>query len=151
MLFEDEQIKYWHSVKDGHNGAREIFDRHYSRYIYKDGRKPKLFVGPGQKLILITESMDALFVWRKFKSLDNQEGINCAIFRNESEILSSELIKEAETIAINKWGSVRAYTYVNSKKINSQNPGYCFKVLGWKTIGITKVNKLLILEKWLKK
>lgn len=28
-----------------------------------------------------------------------------------------------------------------------RNPGYCFKRAGWRQCGITKVNKLVILEK----
>lgn len=145
MLFDNG--KYWHQIKDGDYRGRKLFDKHYSRYFYKDGRKPKLFVGPGKKVLLLTENGDALFVWRKFISGDGQQGINCAIFRNESKILSSELLKEAEEIAVMKFGHCRVYTYINPQKIKSQNPGYCFKVNGWKKIGITKVNKLHILEK----
>ena len=73
---------YWHQCRDGDDGAREIYDRHYSRYFYKDGRKPKLFVGPGEKMVLITENADALWVWRKFKDASGQKGLNNASFRN---------------------------------------------------------------------
>ena len=47
-------LREWIEVGDGNDDARAIFDRHYSRYIYKDGRTPLLFVGPGQKLVLVT-------------------------------------------------------------------------------------------------
>lgn len=116
----------WIRIHDADNEARNLFDRHYSRIHYKDGRKPKKFIGPGEYIALTTAKRDALFVWRKFISKDNQEGINCAIFRNESDLLSSELILEAEKLAILKWGDVRFYTYVNAKKIRSENPGCCF-------------------------
>jgi hypothetical protein len=138
---------YWHEAKDGNAEARELFDRHYSRYRYKDGRKPKLFCGPGEKTVLLTEAADALFVWRKFRSADGQQGVNCAIFRNESNILSSLLILDAEQIAWKRWPGERLYTYVKALAIRSSNPGYCYKLSGWKTCGITKVNKLVILEK----
>lgn len=138
----------WLTVKDGNRIAREIFHRHYSYRPYADGRQPKLFVGPGEKMVLLWDELNALFVWRKFKSLDvNQTGINCAVFRNESKHLSSELILQAEQVAHERWPGERMYTYVNTKKINSRNPGYCFKAAGWKAIGFTKVHKLLILEK----
>jgi hypothetical protein len=136
----------WLAVNDGDARARAIFDRHYSRYHYADGRKPKLFVGPGEKMVLLTPECDALFVWRKFISLDRQVGVNCAIFRNESQRRSSELILEAEKLAWDRWPGQRLYTYVNSKKIKSTNPGYCFKVSGWSVYGITK-SGLVILEK----
>jgi hypothetical protein len=32
----------WIEVRDGNDTARAIFDQHYSRYFYKDGRKPKI-------------------------------------------------------------------------------------------------------------
>lgn len=139
----------WIEIKDGNGVARKLFDRHYSRYFYKDGRKPKLFVGPGEKMVLMTPDQSALFVWRKFISGDRQEGINCSVFRNEGKVLSSFLILEAEKMAYHRWGCVRLYTYINPNKIKSVNPGYCFKVAGWKAIGVTKVHKHIIMEKYL--
>lgn len=145
MIYPDQ---HWYAVKDGNAVARSIFNRHYSRYFYKDGRKPKLFVGPGEKMVLITTDGSALFVWRKFISADNQQGVNCAIFRNEGEILSSKLILEAEQLAWGKWPGERLYTYVNPKKIKSSNAGYCFQMAGWKICGVTSARKLIILEKY---
>ena len=137
----------WIPIKDGDASARYLFNRHYSRRRYKDGRQPKLFVGPCEKMVLTTPCAMALFVWRKFISGDKQQGINCAIFRNETNILSSQLIKEADGLADTRWPDQRHYTYVNSKRIKSTNPGYCFIKAGWRKCGITKHNKLIILEK----
>lgn|SRR3990167_1487158 len=137
----------WYGVKDGNTTARDIFNRHYSRHFYADGRKPKLFVGPGEKMVLMTPDFKALFVWRKFISGDGQRGVNCAVFRNEGNYLSSDLILEAEQLAWNTWPNERLYTYVNPKGIKSSNPGYCFLKAGWAKVGITKVNKLIILAK----
>lgn len=138
----------WEQVKDGNDEAREIFDRHYSRKAYADGRKPKLFVGPGQKMVLLYRGSPgkALFVWRRFISGDGQEGVNCAVFRNEGAGLSSQLLYEAMALAWERWPCARFYTYVNAKKVASRNPGYCFKVAGWNRCGVTKWNKLEILE-----
>ena len=141
------ELGQWFSVKDGDARARALFDRHYSRNYYKDGRKPKLFVGPGKKVLLMTSDCRALFVWRKFISGDGQKGINCAIFRNEGEQLSSDLIREAEQIAWQIWPGERLYTYVNPRKVISNNPGYCFKLCGWEVCGRTKRHKLIILER----
>lgn len=136
----------WIEVRDGDSSGRAIFDRHYSRYRYKDGRKPKLYVGPGEKMVLLTACARALFVWRKFRSADAQEGVNCAIFRNEGAGLSSDLIQSAMHLGWRRRPSHRFYTYVNPKKIRSSNPGFCFKVAGWRACGITKTRKYLILE-----
>jgi hypothetical protein len=139
--------EYWFSCRDGDDTARELFDRHYSRKFYADGRTPKLFVGPGQKLVLTTPEADALFVWRNFKDASGQQGVNCAVFRNESCYLSSLLILDAEKIAWERWPGLRLYTYVNPRKLRSENPGCCFKKAGWRPCGVTKWNKLLIFEK----
>ena len=137
----------WVPVKDGDDDVRAVFDRHYSRYIYRDGRKPLLFVGPGQKIVLRTDNCDAIFAWRKFISADGQIGVNCAIFRNEGPLVSSHLILDAEKWAWVRWPGHRLYTYVNPKAVRSPNPGYCFIMAGWRRCGVTKVRKLLIMEK----
>jgi hypothetical protein len=137
----------WIEVKDGDDRARGIFDRHYSRHHYKDGRKPRQFVGPGFKMVLLTVDCQALFVWRKFIDKSGQKGINCAVFRNESSLLSSDLILQAESLAMERWPGERFYTYVNPRKIRSTNPGFCFLKAGWQKCGITKKLKLVILEK----
>lgn len=136
----------WIEIRDGNALALDLFSRHYSKYIYKDGRKPNRFVGPGERMVLISSCGRALFVWRKFHSMDNQDGINCSVFRNESEQKSSYLIIEAMKLASIRWPGERLYTYVNPSKVKSLNPGYCFKVVGWKFVGITKARKLHILE-----
>jgi DNA modification methylase len=131
------EYNYWHKYKDGNQKGLELYERHYSAYQYADGRERKLFCGPGEKTVLLTHNGDALFVWRKFIDASGQKGVNCAVFRNESEILSSELIKEAMAIAWLRWPGERLYTYVNADKILSVNPGYCFKQAGWKACGET--------------
>jgi len=136
---------YYEAVKDGNKYALELYERHYSCYKYKDGRERKIFCGPGEKMVLLTFEKDALFVWRKFIDDSGQKGINCAIFRNEGKILSSSLITEAVKLAWIRWPRERLYTYVNSKKIKSTNPGYCFQMAGWKKCGFTK-GGLVILE-----
>lgn len=136
----------WVPVKDGNETVRKIFDRHYSRYFYKDGRKPALFVGPGSKMVLMTPCARGIFVWRKFISGDGQEGVNCAIFRNEGAGRSSDLIREAMRLAWERWPGERLYTYVNGRAVESRNPGYCFMMAGWRKCGVTKVRKLLIFE-----
>ncbi len=137
----------WLPVKDGDARAMYLFRRHYSYQPYRDGRQLRLFCGPGEKMVLLTPACDALFVWRKFRSADGQHGINCAIFRNESPHLASMLIREAEQLAWQRWPGERLYTYVNPRRIRSHNPGACFKYAGWRNCGVTKWNKLVIMER----
>lgn len=121
----------WFSINDGDPRGRALIRRHYSARHYRDNRNPRLYVGPGEKMVLLTTDCRALFIWRKFISDDGQTGVNCACFRNEGMELSSLLILEAEQLAWQRWPGERLYTYVNPRKITSPNPGYCFKRAGW--------------------
>jgi hypothetical protein len=135
----------WFGVPDGDPRALALYLRHYSARHYRDGRKRTLFVGPGEKMVLLSGGCDALFIWRKFISDDEQEGVSCSLFRNESPITSSLLIQEAVAFAWQRWAHERLFTYVNPSKIASVNPGYCFKKAGWRIAGHSK-RGLIILE-----
>jgi len=145
---EDYDIKgqdkvVWMIVRDANPDAKNLADNHYSR------KSPgaKFFCGPGEKLVLMTPDKKALFVWRKNKyRQDGQNGVECALFRNEGAGLSSALIKEALKIAKEKWADERFFTYVKPTAIKSDNPGFCFKRAGWKEVGINKRGNLVILE-----
>lgn len=137
---------HWDEVQDGHPVGLELFERHYSALKYRDGRERDRFAGPGFKTVLINRERNALFVWRKFIDDSGQNGINCAVFRNEGSTLSSELIKEAMAIAWQRWPGERLYTYVNARRIESSNPGYCFQRAGWRKCGRSKTRGLVILE-----
>jgi len=136
---------YWEiTVNRADNRLLDMYERHYSCYQYKDGRERRQGVSPGQYLALMTARLDALFVWHKSKfRRDGQIGINCAVFRNESTVLSSLLIEEAAEIAWRRWAGERLFTYVNPAKIRSVNPGYCFKMAGWTLTGESKTGLLL--------
>jgi hypothetical protein len=136
--------EHWRLCRDGNDDARAIFDRHYSRYVYADGRKPKLFVGPGEKMVLVSEDADALLVWRKFIDASGNQGVNCAIFRNEGPVLSSTLIREADALAWARWPGQRLYTYVNPRAVRGD--GACFKHAGWRRCGRTAKRRYVVLE-----
>lgn len=139
----------WMRVRDGDPRLRPIFNRHYS----SRAKDHPLIGGPGEKTILLTPQADALFLWRKFRDMRGEPGVNCGVFRNEGPLRSSDLILAAELHARERWGSVRVYTYVNPDAISSPNPGYCFKCAGWTQCGITPGGhgrpRLRVLEKML--
>lgn len=138
----------WYITKDGDRTLLALYERHYSCYRYRDGRKRVLFCGPGQKIVLRTNAGDAGFIWRKFRDDSGQEGINCAFFRNESRHLSSDLIRQADAIADFCWSGERHYTYVSPKDTRpKRDPGYCFIRAGWQTCGQTRGGGLLIMER----
>ncbi len=143
----------WWITKDGDLDCLAMYERHYSAYRYADLRARKLFVGPGTKFVFRTRAADAVFVWREFidDCIDQrtglpQDGINCAVFRNESSARSSDLIRQADAIADCIWPDRRHYTYVDREKVASTNPGFCFLAAGWKRAGFTK-SGLLVLDR----
>lgn len=149
----DEPI--WWLTKDGDRDCLAMYEKHYSAYKYRDGRKRSQFVGPGQHWVLRTLEADAMFVWRKFiddcideRTGEPQKGVNCAVFRNDNPrtYLSSDLVRQADRIADRRWPFERHYTYVDAQKIRSTNAGLCFLKAGWKRCGKTK-RGLIILER----
>ena len=98
-----------------------LADRHYSRRTVG----ARQFLYSGRKIVIRDTSGEVLFGW---------------LYRR-----SSDLILECEAIAVDRWGPNRMYTYVNPAKIASRNPGYCFKMAGWKNVrnpdGSVRVSK----------
>ena len=142
--------RHWTVLRDGNKIALELADRHYSRKTIG----AKWFVGVGEKLVLIytdNERKRALFSWRKSDDLlrmDNQTGVECTLFRNETRTRSSLLIKEAVQIAKEYWPrEIRFFTYINPAKIkNTERPGFCFLAARWNYAGRNKNGKLIIME-----
>lgn len=122
-------------------------ERHYSRRHYRDNRRPRLFVGPGEKIVLLTVSCDALFVWRHYKDRADRMVVECTVFRNEGRWLSSRLIEWAEEFARDRWPGEALTTWVNPTKIRSTNPGFCFLQAGWQRAGWSKRGGLIRLTK----
>lgn len=144
---------YWVQVKDGDARVAQLYMRHYSCHRYRDNRRHQhgyrnrfLVMGPGEKMVLLSTDGRAIFGWRKFIDDSGQTGINCSFFRNESSILSSVLILDAERHARRRWPQERLYTYVDLHAIRSANPGCCFLKAGWQHCGKT-AGGLLIFEK----
>src|SRR5678809_1307928 len=100
--------------KDGDCEMALMADRHYSRRTVGS----RMFAGPGTKLVLQNAEATVLFVWvwhnhagEQLERWDKQTGYCCSLFRNESERLASDIVIEAEQIALEQWGRNRAYTY----------------------------------------
>jgi hypothetical protein len=95
-----------------------------------------LFVGPGEKAVYVGIDGKALWVWRKFRSRANEEGVTNACFRNLSHRLSSDLIREATALGWVRWPGERFYTYVDveataRRRSKRNEPGHCYLKAGW--------------------
>lgn len=122
--------------------ARQIADRHYNRQ--KIG-SPQ-FVPPGRCLVLRTETGDAFWVtsfpFAQYVKHAWAGAWMCSAFRNEGEILSSTLIKEAVAATRWKYGDPPPQgmvTFVDTKKTrHKRDPGRCYRKAGFKLVGYTK-------------
>jgi hypothetical protein len=154
---------HWLAVKDGDPRVAELYTRHYSYRPYKDNRRRVQrsmgFAGIGEKIVLLTATGDAAWVWRKFSGNPEmvakygwQTGIGCAFFRNEGPIRSSELIREAVEIAWRRWPGERLFTFVEDAKVATSQQhgraraGWCYRKAGWRVCGRNKDGRLTILE-----
>lgn len=153
LPFESSLVPYyWMRVTKFDPVACALADRHYSRRKPGSGQ----FMPPGQTLVLV--STDGLAVWgwwrphprSGLRAMNGLDGWTCTIFRNESPIRSSTLILAAEVCLIASGvdiGPDGLLTYVWDAKVNSPNPGYCFKRAGWQAIGRSKDGRKTLLQK----
>ena len=122
--------------------ALPLADRHYNRQ--KPGTPQ--FVPPGRCMVLLTQEAGALWVtsW-PFEEFVKHAWAGAwvnSLFRRESGPLASELIREA--VAATRWywngplPELGMITFVDSKKVRSTNPGYCYQRAGFKHVGFSK-------------
>jgi hypothetical protein len=124
------------SHKYDRDGAR-LADGHYSR---RKVGSPQ-FMPPGETVVLVRDG--AVFGWWRpapssgLRAMNGLDGWTCSIFRNVSDVLSSELILAAERELVRAQkqdpacGPDGLLTYVLDAKVRSANPGFCFKRAGW--------------------
>jgi hypothetical protein len=131
-------------------GAR-LADGHYSRRTVGSPQ----FMPPGQTLVLLTPDETAVFGWWRphptsgIVAMNGLDGWTCTIFRNTGPARSSDLILAAERELLARYdcGPDGLLTYVWDARVQSANPGYCFKVAGWKRIGRSADGRKSLLQK----
>jgi hypothetical protein len=155
LLSRRSWFEMWQRVTKFDPRAVILADRHYSRR--KIGSRQ--FMPPGETVILLSDDAMAVFGWWRphpasgIKAMNGLDGWTCTIFRNESNELSSKMILAAEQYLLNLGVSIGKsgfITYVYDKKIRSSNPGFCFKMAGYKVTGRSKDNKKTLLQKLIK-
>lgn len=129
---------------ESHRADAEVVllaDRHYNRQ--KIG-SPQ-FAPPGRCLVLKTPAVDAFWItsWPFAEYVKHAwpGAWVCSAFRNESEHLSSELIREAVAVSRSKWPvpALGMVTFVNADKVRrKRDPGRCFVRAGFRPCGETK-------------
>lgn len=119
--------------------ALPLANRHYNRQNPDSDQ----FVPPGRCTVLLTRDADAVWVtsWPFAEYVKHAWAgawVN-SLFRNESDHLSSELIREAVAATRARWqpppqGIV---TFVDERHVRSTNPGYCYLKAGFARVGKT--------------
>ena len=122
--------------------ALPIADRHYNRQHIGSPQ----FVPPGRCLVLLTDSIDALWVssypFPQYVKHQWAGAWVCSCFRNEGSYLSSELIREA--VAMTRWywnepPPLGMITFVDTCKVRRKRDwGRCYRKAGFKPCGFTK-------------
>jgi hypothetical protein len=122
----------WREIKRTDYTALRFFQRHYScKNIW-----PTSLCPPGESFCLALPDYSAL--WCMVKCIPEYvmhawpDRISCTVFRNESVHRSSDLIYAALALTQFRYGNHGLVTFVDDKKVRSKNPGYCFKMAGWK-------------------
>lgn len=119
-----------------------LADRHYNRQ--KIG-SPQ-FVPPGRCLVLKTLDVDAFWVtsW-PFAEYVRHAWAGawvCSAFRNESEHLSSDLVRDAVAASVAMFGpppTLGMVTFVDASKTRrKRDPGRCFRRAGFQHVGYTR-------------
>jgi hypothetical protein len=131
----------WHLSHRADPRAVVLADRHYNRQ--KVGAPQ--FVPPGRCLVLLNEDASALWVtsWPFAEYVKHAwaGAWVCSLFRNESAVLSSLLVREA--VAATRWyyGDAPALGFVTfvdpDKTRRKRDPGRCYRKAGWKVCGAT--------------
>lgn len=126
---------HWYRSHRADDLARPLADRHYNRQ--KIGAKQ--FVPPGRCLVLLARDFDALWItsWPFAEYVKHAWAgawVN-SLFRNESPILSSDLIREAVMATAAYWGEVPPLgmvSFIDAKHVRRKRDyGRCYVKAGW--------------------
>jgi hypothetical protein len=140
----------WHLSHKYDKRALPLADRHYNR---RKVGSPQ-FVPPGRSLVLLTESADALWTtsWpiAEYVRHDWAGAWVNSLFRNESPALASDLIRQAVAATRARWPEVPELgmvSFVDERKVrHKRDPGRCYRKAGFKLVGRTRKEKLLVFQ-----
>lgn len=132
----------WQLVDRFDPATRPLADRHYNRQHVGSPQ----FVPPGRCVVLRTPEADAFWItsWPFAEYVKHAwpGAWVCSAFRNESDHLSSELIREALAATLTIWPEPPALgmvTFVDRSKTRpKKDPGYCYLMAGFQRVGKTK-------------
>lgn len=116
-----------------------LADQHYNRQTVGSPQ----FSPPGKLLVLLTDCGGAVWtsVWQGYAQHQWRGAWANSIFRNETAILSSLLIREAVAATRAAWGEpppLGMVTFVDAQKTRrKRDPGRCYRKAGFRHVGFT--------------
>jgi len=130
----------WHMSYRADPDVVPLADRHYNRQSIGAPQ----FAPPGRVLVLKTPSAFWIssYPFAEYVKHAWAGAIVCSAFRNEGDVLSSRLIREA--LAATRWRwpklpDLGMVTFVDAAKTKPKpHPGYCFRMAGFEHVGATK-------------
>lgn len=122
-----------------------LADRHYSRKT----KGAAQFTPPGRKLVLKHEddegAVDAYWVtsypFKEYVRHAWAGALLCSAFRNESKLLSSDMIRDALAATRDKYRlpSLGMVTFIDTRRVRrKRDPGRCFRKAGFEPAGFTQ-------------
>jgi hypothetical protein len=132
----------WHLSDRADPRVCPLADRHYNRQTIGSPQ----FVPPGRCVVLRTEPVEAFWItswpFAEYVKHSWPGAWICSAFRNESEHLSSDLIREAVAATLAEFGApppLGMVTFVDASKTRrKRDPGRCFRRAGFRHVGFTK-------------
>ncbi len=130
----------WRHVPVEYPPARELADRHYPRQT----QGAKGILAPGERFLFWHEGARGNAVWGVVRNRFRKRWrFRNALFRNESDTLSSALITEATATTYTCW--IRRYLDIPKERLLTEvdieatadrrsrrhPPGYCYQMAGW--------------------
>jgi hypothetical protein len=133
----------WRTDPDG----RDIADRHYNRqHVGADD-----FVPPGKCLVLTTPGAVWVTSWplpEYVKHAWPGAWVNSTFRRESGTVRASDLIRAAVAATRWKWPAIPPLgmvSFVDPTKVrHKRDPGRCFRHAGFRLVGETKTNNLLV-------
>ncbi len=145
----------WQLTYRADKKAAKIADRHYSRQ--KPGTDQ--FTPPGRVLVLVTEGYNALWAtswpYPEYVNRDYKSAWVNSLFRKEGTEIASEMILQAVSATLWYFGKPPIegmITMIDQRKVNpimrrgKPHWGYSYERAGFKHVGFTKEDKLMIFQ-----
>ncbi len=137
--------QYWTQIHDDNPMFKQALVSHKVPYSKFRLCKTNPYADGSRRINLMYEMGQAIMGWKRKKSDMGYHGIQCVLFCNKSNIISSRLLVDGQKLARERFEDERYFVYLDPNEENYENIRNSFQKAGWKKVGTSKKN-LEILE-----